>query len=297
MLTSIPSPTTGAWHLGPLTVHAYALCILSGIVLAVWLTGRRLAQRGHPAERSLDIAGWAVPFGIVGGRLWHVITSPQAYFGEGGHPLDALKVWQGGLGIWGAVALGAVGAWFGCRRTGVPFLHYLDAAAPGVAFAHALGRWGNWFNNELYGPRTDLPWGLVIHQWDAADGRAVVDAAGKPVVLGTYHPTFLYEFAFLVLIGAGLLLGERRRRAAGRPLADGMIFATYVMAYPVGRVVMEFMRTDPANRILGLRVNVWTCLVTFIFGLVLLLRARARGSREADGEQLADPAETGPVAS
>ena len=284
MLTSIPSPTTGAWHLGPLTVHAYALCILSGIVLAVWLTGRRLVERGHPAERSLDIAGWAVPFGIVGGRLWHVITSPQAYFGEGGHPLDALKVWQGGLGIWGAVALGALGAWFGCRQAGVPFLHYVDAVAPGVAIAHALGRWGNWFNNELYGPRTDLPWGVVIHQWDSDAGRAVVDAAGKPVVLGTFQPTFLYEFAFLVAIGVGLLLWDGRRRRAGRPLPPGMIFATYVMAYPIGRVVMEFMRTDPANRILGLRVNVWTCIVVFVIGVVLFLRAR-RAEPDAVAEE------------
>lgn len=273
MLTSIPSPTTAAWSLGPLTIHAYALCILTGIAVAVWLTGRRLADRGHQSELSLDIAGWAVPFGIVGGRLWHLITSPQAYFGEGGRPLDAFKIWEGGLGIWGAIALGALGAWFGCRRAGVPFLDYVDSAAPAVAFAHAIGRLGNWFNNELYGGPTDLPWGLVIHEWEG--GRAVV-RDGEPVVLGTFHPTFLYELIFLVLIGVVLLRWDGARRAAGRPLAPGTIFAAYVMAYPVGRVVMEFMRTDPANRILGLRVNVWTSLVTFLIGLALLRSARSR---------------------
>jgi len=288
VLTSIPSPTTGAWHLGPLTIHAYALCILAGIGLAIWLTGRRLEERGLSSEHTLDVAGWAVPFGIVGGRLWHVITSPQAYFGEGGHPLDALKIWQGGLGIWGAVALGALGAWIGCRRSGVPFLAFLDAAAPGVAFAHALGRVGNWFNNELYGPRTDLPWGLVIHRWDTAAGRAVTDADGKAVVLGTYHPTFLYELLFLVAIGVGLVVWDARRRAAGRPLAPGVVFASYVMAYPVGRVVMEFMRTDPANHLLGVRVNVWTCLVTFLIGLGLLLRFRRRSAEEPVVQTAAD---------
>ena len=153
MTSHIPSPTVGVLHLGPLPVRMYALCILIGIVVAVWLTGRRLVPRGGEPGQVLDVAAWAVLFGIVGGRLYHVITTPGPYWGAGGHPLDAVKIWQGGLGIWGAIALGALGAWIGCRRAGISFLAFADAAAPGVAFAQAIGRFGNWFNNELYGAR------------------------------------------------------------------------------------------------------------------------------------------------
>ncbi|MEO7069667.1 MAG: prolipoprotein diacylglyceryl transferase [Nostocoides sp.] len=264
---SIPSPTVGAFHVGPLVIRAYALCILAGIVIAVWLTGRRLEARGSLRTKSLDIAAYAVPFGILGGRAYHVATSWQPYFGKGGHPIDALKIWHGGLGIWGAVALGAFGAWLGCRRFGVPFLRYLDSAAPGVVFAQALGRWGNWFNNELYGRQTSAPWGLTIHQWDEANGRAVVDAAGKPVVLGTFQPTFLYESVFLIVLGLLLLRIDRVRS-----LRPGQLFALYVAGYPLGRVVMEFLRSDEANHILGLRVNVWTSLVVFLLGVGLYAR-------------------------
>ena len=147
MTTAIPSPVDAAWQIGPLTLRAYALCILAGIILAVWITGRRLAERGGTAEQALDISAWAVPFGIVGGRLYHLITTPQPYFGEDGSPVRALYIWEGGLGIWGAIALGALGAWIGCRRNGVSFLDFVDSAAPGVAVAQAIGRWGNWFNN------------------------------------------------------------------------------------------------------------------------------------------------------
>ena len=170
MTSYIPSPTVGVLHLGPLPVRMYALCILIGIVVAVWLTGRRLVPRGGEPGQVLDVAAWAVLFGIVGGRLYHVITTPGPYWGAGGHPLDAVKIWQGGLGIWGAIALGALGAWIGCRRAGISFLAFADAAAPGVAFAQAIGRFGNWFNNELYGGPTTVPWGLQIHQWDQSAG-------------------------------------------------------------------------------------------------------------------------------
>ncbi len=265
-------------------VRAYALCILTGIVLAVWLTGRRLEARGTPSTRSLDVAAYAVPFGIVGGRVYHLITSWQPYFGPGGHPMDALKIWHGGLGIWGAIALGALGAWLGCRKYGVPFRDYIDAAAPGVVFAQALGRWGNWFNNELYGRHTSAPWGLTIHQWDESQGRAVLDAAGRPVVLGTFQPTFLYESVFLVVLGLLLLRIDRVRS-----LRPGQLFALYVAGYPLGRVVMEFLRSDEANHILGLRVNVWTCLVVFVLGVVLYVRAGR--SVPASGPSSAEPSE------
>jgi prolipoprotein diacylglyceryl transferase len=276
---SIPSPTVGVLYLGPLPLRMYALCILAGIVLAIWLTGKRLVPRGGEPGQALDVGAWAVLFGIVGGRLYHVITTPEPYWGEGGNPVNALKVWEGGLGIWGAVALGALGAWIGCRRQGLSFLAFADAAAPGVAFAQAIGRWGNWFNNELYGSRTDLPWGLQIHQWDQSAGRAVVDSAGGPVVLGTFHPTFLYESVFLVLLGTLLLVVDHRRH-----LAPGQLTGLYVAGYPVGRIVIERMRTDEAELVLGQRLNVWTCIVVFLLGVWIYWFTGRRARRAAEGE-------------
>lgn len=273
MLRVIPSPTVGAWHIGPFAVRGYALCILLGIVVAVWMTQRRLQARGGRPGVALDIAAWAVPFGIVGGRIYHVITSPQAYFGENGEPIDAVKIWHGGMGIWGAVALGALGAWIGARRHGVRFLDFGDAAVPGIAVAQAIGRWGNWFNNEIHGGATDLPWGLEIHRWDAAAGRAVLDAAGEPIVLGTFHPTFLYEALFLLVLAIGLLVLDRRRS-----LAPGQLMGAYIAGYPVGRILIEMMRTDPANTLLGLRVNIWTSLLVFILGVTVWAVCGRRGA-------------------
>ena len=276
---ALPSPTVGVLELGPLTIHAYALCILAGIAAAIWIGDRRLRDRGGEPGVVLDVAMWAVPFGIVGGRIYHVITTPQPYFGEGGHPIDALKIWEGGLGIWGAVALGAVGAWIGCRQLRVSFLTFADAVVPGILVAQAIGRWGNWFNNEIYGPATDLPWGLEIHRWDGATGRAAVDAAGDPVVLGTFHPTFLYESLFLLVLAVALLVLDRRLR-----LAPGQVMALYIAGYPVGRFFIELLRTDAANTILGLRVNIWTSLAVFVLGVVLyiVLGRRARSGEETN---------------
>ena len=273
---AIPSPAQGVWHLGPVPVRAYALCILVGIVLAVVIAERRLVARGGPRGATLDIAAWAVPFGIVGARLYHVVTSPQAYFGAGGAPLDALKVWQGGLGIWGAIAAGALGAWFGCRRAGVQYAMFADAAAPGVAVAQAAGRFGNWFNNEIYGRRTDLPWGLQVHQWDSAAGHAVRDASGSPVLLpGTYHPTFLYESLWCLLVALVVVLLDRRLG-----LDHGRTFALYVILYPVGRLYFETLRVDPANLVLGHRVNEWVCVLVFLAGVALFVRG-TRAARHA----------------
>lgn len=274
---SIPSPTSSILWLGPLPLRAYALCILAGIAAAIWIGDRRLRDRGGEAGVVLDVAMWAVPFGIVGGRIYHVITTPQPYFGEGGHPIDALKIWEGGLGIWGAVALGAVGAWIGCRQLRVSFLTFADAVVPGILVAQAIGRWGNWFNNEIYGPATDLPWGLEIHRWDGATGRAAVDAAGDPVVLGTFHPTFLYESLFLLALAILLLVVDRRRR-----LAPGQVLGLYVAGYPVGRIIIEMMRTDAANTILGLRVNIWTSIVVFVLGVVIYVVCGRRDDRGSE---------------
>ncbi len=278
VVSEIPSPTTGVWHLGPIPIRGYAMCILAGIVVAVWITQRRLRDRGGKAGQTLDVAAWAVPFGILGGRLYHVITSPQAYFGEGGHPLNALKIWEGGLGIWGAVALGLVGVWIGCRRHAISFLSFVDAAAPGVLVAQAMGRWGNYFNNEIHGSPTTLPWGLKVYEWDQQAGQAVRDAAGEPVVSGIFQPTFLYEAIFVLLLA--LLIVVLDRRHSFRP---GQVFALYIAGYPVGRFVIELMRTDEANRILGLRVNVWVSILVFALGAFLYVHfGRRRAEPDID---------------
>jgi phosphatidylglycerol---prolipoprotein diacylglyceryl transferase len=210
----------------------------------------------------------AVPAGLIGSRVYHVLTDWRSFEGRW---LDVFKIWQGGLGIWGAVALGALGAWIGCRRRGVPFLRFADCAAPGIAVAQALGRFGNYFNNELYGTRTNLPWGLEIHQWDQAAGHAVRGADGAAVVLGTFQPTFLYESIWCLVVAATIVWAERRFG-----LAHGRVFALYVMLYTVGRGVIEMLRTDEANHILGLRLNVWTSVLVFIGALYGFWRAGRR---------------------
>ena len=269
VVAEIPSPTTGVWWIGPLPVRGYALSILAGIIVAAWIAHRRLVARGGTPGQVLDISAWAVPFGIVGGRIYHVITTPQPYFGEGGNPWNAVRIWEGGLGIWGAVALGCLGAWIGCRRHGVAFADFADAVAPGYLVAQAMGRLGNWFNNEIYGPPTDLPWGLQIYQWDQQAGHAVLDSAGNPILKGVFHPTFLYELLWCLLV-AGLLIALERRRSF-RP---GQVFAAFVVVgYPLGRFFIELIRTDDANRILGLRVNTWVSLLVLALGVFLYRRA------------------------
>ena len=213
---------------------------------------------------------------------------PRPLLGADGHPLDALKVWEGGLGIWGAISLGALGAWIGCRRAGLSFLAFADAAAPGVAFAQAIGRFGNWFNNELYGGPTTLPWGLEVHEWDSSAGRAVVDASGDPVVLGVFHPTFLYEAVFLVVLGVALLVVDRRRH-----LAPGQLFGLYVAGYPVGRIVIEKMRTDEAELVLGQRLNVWTSIVVFCLGIWIVWYTGRRATRAAVPESETESQDVG----
>lgn len=255
---ALPSPTQGVWHLGPVPIRGYALCILAGIGVAFWLTRRRWTARGGDPAAIETITWWAVPFGIVGGRLYHLITDPELYFVPGRNPWNALKIWDGGLGIWGAVALGGLGAWIGARRVGVSLAEFADAAAPGIVFAQAIGRWGNWFNNELYGRPTALPWRLRIYQWDASAGHAVHDAAGHAIVKGYYHPTFLYECLWDIGVGVLVLWAGSRFGLRG-----GRGFALYVAAYTVGRAGVEALRIDHANHILGLRLNDWTSIIVF----------------------------------
>jgi len=270
----IPSPSQGVWQLGPFPIRAYAFAIILGIVVAIWLTDRRWVARGGRPGTTADVAVWAVPFGIVGGRIYHVITSPQAYFGAGGHPVDAFKIWQGGLGIWGAVAFGALGAWIGCRRQGILLPPFADAIAPGLALAQALGRWGNWFNQELFGRPTTLPWGLEI------------DPAHRPAgyeQYATFHPTFLYESLWCVVIAIVLIWADRRFT-----MGHGRVFLLYIALYTTGRFGFELVRIDDANRIFGLRVNTWVAGIAFIGSVVALVwSARNRPGRESVGP---DPA-------
>src|SRR6476646_6504122 len=232
-LMSIPSPSQGVWHIGPVPIRGYALCIIAGIVFAIWLGERRwVARGGEPGEVS-DLAIWAVPFGLVGGRLYHVITDWHLYFGEDKNPVTALYVWRGGLGIWGAIALGIVGVWIGARRRGIKLMPLLDALAPGVLVAQALGRWGNWFNQELYGRPTDLPWGLEIDP-NLDDG---VRSQYGPDVL--FHPTFLYECLWNLAAFALLIWLDRRFK-----LGHGRVAALYVMLYTAGRGWIEYLRID-----------------------------------------------------
>ncbi|XDO64009.1 prolipoprotein diacylglyceryl transferase [Streptomyces sp. RLB1-33] len=263
-LAYIPSPSHGVVHLGPIPLRGYAFCIIIGVFVAVWLGNKRWIARGGRPGTVADIAVWAVPFGLVGGRLYHVITDYELYFSDGRDWVDAFKVWQGGLGIWGAIALGAVGAWIGCRRRGIPLPAWADALAPGIVFAQAIGRWGNWFNQELYGKATDVPWAL--HITSSTDGR----------VPGYYHPTFLYESLWCVGVGFLVIWADRRFK-----LGHGRAFALYVAAYCVGRGWIEYMRVDDAHHILGLRLNDWTAMVVFLLAVTyIVVSARLRPGRE-----------------
>jgi prolipoprotein diacylglyceryl transferase len=254
-----------------LPIRAYALCILAGIVAASAIAEVRLRRRGAPKWLVLDVAIWAVPFGIVGGRIYHVITSPDKYFGTDGRPLDAFAIWEGGLGIWGAIALGGVGAWIACRNRGIPLTFFADAVAPGLPVAQAIGRLGNWFNNELYGGPTSLPWGLTIYEIDPSTRNASIDENGNPIELpgGPFHPTFLYELVWNLGVAALVWLVDRRWK-----LGKGRALALYVMAYCVGRFWIEALRIDPALEPLGMRLNNWVSILVFVGALVYFLRVR-----------------------
>ena len=274
----IPSPSQGVWNLGPLPIRAYAFLIIIGIVVAIWWGSKRYVARGGAVGTISSIAIWAVPFGIIGGRLYHVLSDWQLYFGPNGRGFAAaFRIWDGGLGIWGAVALGALGAWIGARRLGVPLPPIADAVVPGIAIAQAIGRWGNYFNQELYGAPTTLPWGLEIspvNQPHNLDGSLVYPP-------GTvFQPTFLYESLWLIGVALVLVWADRRFR-----IGHARLFGLYIFLYCCGRLWIEMLRIDQANIIFGLRLNVWTALIVGLAGLAyFIVMGQRRPGRETPEE-------------
>ena len=266
MHQSIPTPTTSAFVIGPFTIHFYALCIIVGVAAAIWLGNRRFVANFPEAHGVVaDVAIYAIPAGVIGGRLYHVITSPELYFGTSGHPADIFKIWNGGLGIWGAIALGTFIAFIAyralARKKELPsFLYFLDALAPGVLIAQAIGRWGNWFNGELFGRPLDAPWALAVPTFLRPSGY---------LSFTTFHPTFLYESIWCLVVAALLLnLGAR--------LAPGSIFFLYVALYSLGRFFIEGLRIDTAHTFGGLRLNQYVAVLLALGASAFLLKNSRR---------------------
>lgn len=270
IIAAIPSPEISFIELGAFRIHFYALFILAGIVLALVLTESRLRSRGAESGVALDISLWAIPFGILGGRFFHVITHPNDYFFAGADIFAVFRIWEGGLAIYGALMFGALGAFIGARSVGLRFTSYLDAVAPGVLLAQAIGRWGNYFNNELFGTPTDLPWGLQIPISNPAYPAGLPDGV-------LFHPTFLYE-SIWSLAGVALLLAADKRFN----LRWGKMLGLYLVYYSLGRVWIEAIRIDPSEIVLGLRINIWSAIAGIVIGLaILLVQSRRHPGLEA----------------
>ncbi|MEY4743239.1 MAG: hypothetical protein RIR34_578 [Actinomycetota bacterium] len=259
VIASLPSPSVSDIAVGPFIIRFYALFIILGIVLAIIVSALRLQKRGAKAGIAVDIAIWTVPIAIIGARFFHVATHLNDYFGEGKNPLSAFFVWEGGLAIYGGLLFGALGAYIGARQAGIKFFAYADALVPGLLLAQAVGRWGNYFNNELFGQPTSLPWGLEIQQSNPA--YPVGLPAGE-----LFHPVFLYESIWSLLGIAVLLVVEKRFN-----LQWGKVFAAYLVYYSLGRVFIESIRLDPAYVVLGLRTNVWSAIIGILVGIVLFV--------------------------
>ncbi|MFW9242154.1 prolipoprotein diacylglyceryl transferase [Corynebacterium striatum] len=268
ILASIPSPPQGVWHLGPIPLRAYAFCIIAGILVAMWMTHRRYVARGGNPDVVWDAAIVIIPAGIIGGRLYHVITDHEKYFCADCNPVDALKVTNGGLGIWGAVALGVFAIWVMFKVKKVPMAPFADAVAPGLILAQAIGRLGNWFNQELYGRPTDVPWALdIFYRVNEAGEYAPVSGHSTGEVMTSVHPTFLYELVWNVLVCLFLLWAQKAWK-----LGHGRLFALYVAGYTLGRFFVENMRADEATLVFGLRINVIVSVVLFVVALIVFFR-------------------------
>ncbi|MCQ9351669.1 prolipoprotein diacylglyceryl transferase [Corynebacterium sp. 153RC1] len=254
--------------LGPVPVRAYALWIILGIVAAIWIGKKRYEARGGNGEVVYDAAIVAVISGIIGGRLYHVITDYQLYFGPGQNPMDVFKITNGGLGIWGAVALGTLCVWLYLRKKGIPFAPFADALAPGIILAQGIGRLGNYFNQELYGATTDVPWALEIYyRVNEAGQYAPLTGVSNGQVMDTVHPMFLYELLWNVLIFALLLWADRRFQ-----LGHGRVFALYVAGYTFGRMILENFRISESMMIFGLRVNTVVAALSCLIALAIFAK-------------------------
>jgi prolipoprotein diacylglyceryl transferase len=266
----IPSPSQGTWYLWVIPIRAYALLILTGIAVGGWLANRRWIARGGQPGTVVDVLMWAVPAGIIGARAYHVLSRLQDYT-NAEDPFEFLRIWEGGLAIFGGLIGGGLGAWYACRRRGIPLPAFADALAPGIAIGQAFGRWGNYFNQEIYGTPTNLPWGLRI------------DPENRPAAYPdaeTFHPTFLYESLWSLLTAAVVIWADRRFR-----LGHGRAFALYLAMYGTGRAMLELLRTDEANLVLGLRVNQLTALLVVILAAAyILISSRLRPGRETTVE-------------
>ncbi len=279
LITSIPSPDIQYFDLGPLRVHIYALCILVGIALATWITDTRLSKRGAERGVVLDIILWAVPLGIIGARFYHVFTHPADYFYEGADLFKVFYIWEGGNAIFGSLLGGAVGAWIGCKQTGIRFWSFADALAPAMLIAQATGRLGNYFNHELFGQPTTLPWGLEIESTNPAF------PAGLPE--GTlFHPMFLYEILWNVLGAIVIVVLERKLY-----LRWGKAFGVYLIWYGIGRSVFETYRLDSSETFLAIRTNVWAALLAVAVGIAIIIIQ----NRRHPGKELSVYVEGGPT--
>ncbi|MBK0421471.1 prolipoprotein diacylglyceryl transferase [Leucobacter sp. CSA2] len=261
---SIPSPDVQFFQIGPLRIYFYALCIILGIIIAGIWTARRLKQRGGEGGATLDFLVWALVLGIVGARLYHVATHFGDYFGPGKNPLEIFAFWNGGIAIFGSLLGGAIGVLIASKITGIRFWSFADALVPGLLIAQAVGRFGNWFNHELFGGPTTLPWGLEIESTNAAFPLGLPEGT-------LFHPTFLYEALWNVLGVIVLLAIERKWRPRW-----GTFFAMYLIWYGAGRAVTESMRVDPSLLFLGIRTNVLAALLAIVVGIILFFVQRAR---------------------
>ncbi len=277
MFSSIPSPSSGSLDLGPLTLRGYGLMIALGVLAAVWLTAKRFTDRSLSADHAAGIAMWGVPAGIIGARFYHVITDWGRFSGNWG---EAFKIWKGGLGILGGVIVGYLAAMIYCKRANLDLRTVMDVVAPAIPLAQMIGRWGNWFNQELYGRPSELPWALEI------------DPENRPVQhleQATFHPTFLYESLWNLMVVLALIKIDRMKR-----LTAGMLFIVYFALYSIGRIWVEALRIDEATKIAGLRVNIWVFSLLLLLSLGLLFKVEwKRGGVDASEERVQDPTHAG----
>ncbi len=281
-LANIPSPPQGVWYLGSIPIRAYSLCIITGMLVALWLTVRRYTARGGDANLVVDAALVGFPSGIIGARLYHVLTDHDKYFCSTCDSLNAFKITNGGLGIWGGILLGSLAIALLFKIRSIPIAPFADAAAPGIILAQAIGRLGNWFNQEIYGNPTTVPWALDIY-YRVNEDRLYAPLTGHSTgqVITSVHPTFLYELLWNLLVFALLLWAEKHWKLHG-----GQVFALYVAGYTFGRFWIELMRADTATHVFGLRINTIVSAVVFLAAVTVLVILRKRAQIKQNKQEV-----------